>query len=237
MSRHDPPSWFAERANRPAMSSSSSIEARTTAKAPSAWSRGADAASTSPMGVASRRPSSASTSLPRYTDTGMSRTNAAWRNARHASASTAIRAAGYGLGIGATVLRVAPWCKCVGTSCSARNLGGVAACSNLTRRACGGAGPADELSHMKGARGAGEWGDLGAKAKASEASEFERTYPAGVSSPGPAVAGLCGVGGSDAQADGGAATERGACGAAHGSSAGAGDAGRSGGDAYERRAG
>ena len=38
----------------------------------------------------------------------------AWRKARHVSASTAIRGAGYGLGMGATVALVAPWCKCVG---------------------------------------------------------------------------------------------------------------------------
>src|SRR4051794_20722640 len=46
----------------------------------------------------------------------MPRTIAAWRNARHALSSTAIRAAGYGLGMGATGARVAPWCNCVGRS-------------------------------------------------------------------------------------------------------------------------
>ena len=64
-----------------------------------------------------------------------------------------------------------------GASYCARNLGGVASCSNLATRACGGAGPADELAHMNGARGSGEWGDLGVESEASEASEFERTIP------------------------------------------------------------
>jgi hypothetical protein len=96
------------------MSSSSSIDARTAAKAASASSRGPASTGRSASGLVSRRPSSASTSRARYTDTGIPRTSAAWRNWRHMPASTAIRAAGYGLGKGATVPRVAPRCNCVG---------------------------------------------------------------------------------------------------------------------------
>src|SRR3954471_1000188 len=43
----------------------------------------------------------------------MPRTSAAWRKVRQVSSSTATRAAGYGLGMRATVSRVAPLCKCV----------------------------------------------------------------------------------------------------------------------------
>src|SRR4051794_27092338 len=76
-SPQDAPWATADRARRPAIASSSSIDARTSTKATTACSRGSASGAISPTTRAERRASSERTSLPRYADIEVPRTSAA----------------------------------------------------------------------------------------------------------------------------------------------------------------
>jgi hypothetical protein len=122
--RHDPPSWFAERANRPAMSSSSSIEARTQFQGRErlvSWSslgvHIANGSRISPAKLSLDEPPG----IHRHRDAANDR-----RLAEHTPRVGVDRDPRRRVGAwhGATVPRVAPRCNCVGTYCAC----GVACC-------------------------------------------------------------------------------------------------------------